>query len=174
MASGVKFDSANIKKETAGSSESDKKYEEAYMKADLNLVILSGRLTQNAELITTSSQVEYVRFSFGNNYEKKTGEQYIDDVNYFTSVLWGEYGKALLPYLTKGQQIEVVGKLNQNRYEKGGKKYSVNQIIAKEVHLVGGKKSESGNTGNSTDSEIPETSQTDEIIPEADVNYEIF
>ena len=60
-------------------------------------------------------------------------------VSYFDVVYWGKPAEAIKPYITKGKQIAVDGRLKQDRWEKDGNKYSRVYIIADSIQLLGGR-----------------------------------
>ena len=106
--------------------------------ADINNVVLVGRLTGDAELKYTSSGQAVCKFSIAINRRRKNGEQWEDEVNFFEVVLWGRQGEALNQYLLKGKSIGVEGELRQDRWEQDGKKRSRVEIVANNIQLLGG------------------------------------
>ncbi len=114
------------------------------MANDINLVTLVGRLTRDAELKYTNSGYAVCKFSLAVNRKKRSGEQWIEEVNYFDVVLWGKRGEAIQQYLGKGKQIAVSGELRQNRWEQDGQKRSKVEIIASEIQFLGSSGSNSG------------------------------
>lgn len=65
--------------------------------------------------------------------------QKVDETYYFDVTLWGKIAETLKPYLTKGKQIAVTGRLKQDRWEKDGVKNSKVSIVAQDVQLLGGR-----------------------------------
>ena len=111
---------------------------------DLNHVVLIGRLTQ--DLGSDERSFGYVgngqaraNVSIAVNRSKKSGDQWIEEVNYFNITIWGKTAENLKPYLTKGKQICVEGHLKQDRWEKDGQKQSRVTIVADQVQLLGGR-----------------------------------
>ena len=92
--------------------------------SDLNRVVVTGRLTRDAEKKTTASGMAVVRFSLANGYRKKDGDQWKDETNYFDCVFIGSRADSLLQYLKKGRQVAIDGELRQSRWEKDGQNYS--------------------------------------------------
>ncbi len=113
---------------------------------DLNSVSLVGRLVRDAEIRFTAGGMAICRFSIAVNRIKKTGDQWEEEVNYFDIVLFGRQGEALQPYLTRGQQVSVMGELRQDRWEKDGQTRSKVEVAATQVGLLG---SASGGSRNS-------------------------
>lgn len=129
------------------------------MAADLNSVIIIGRLTKGV------TDDEY-SFGYSNNgnaraslslavnsskKDKNSGE-WINEVSYFEAILWGKSAENLKPYLVKGQQLAIKGKLKQDRWEKDGKKGSKVYILVEEVELLGGKNNNNGGDDSSNTS----------------------
>jgi len=106
--------------------------------ADVNVVVLVGRLTRDAELKYTSSGMAVCKFSIAINTRKKQGDQWVDEPNFFDVVFWGKGGEAVNQYLTKGKQVAVEGELRQNRWEQEGQSRSKVEIHATNVRLLGG------------------------------------
>jgi single-strand DNA-binding protein len=106
--------------------------------ADVNHVILVGRLTRDAELKYTSGGMAVCKFSLALNRRRKNGDQWVEEVNYFDIVLWGRSGEAINQYLIKGKQVAVEGELRQNRWEQDGQSRSKVEIMATNVQLLGG------------------------------------
>lgn len=106
--------------------------------ADVNHVILIGRLTRDAELKYTSGGMAVCKFAIAVNKRRKNGDQWVDEANFFDIVLWGRSGENLNQYLVKGKQVAVEGELHQNRWEQDGQSRSKIEIMATNVQLLGG------------------------------------
>ena len=59
-------------------------------------------------------------------------------VSYFDVIYWGKPAEAIKPYITKGKQLGIDGRLKQDRWEKDGNKYNRIYIIADSIQLLGG------------------------------------
>jgi len=106
--------------------------------ADINHVVLVGRLTRDAELKYTSNGQAVCKFSVAVNRRKKNGDQWEDEANYFDVVLWGRQGEALNQYLQKGKSVGVDGELRQDRWQQDGQNRSKVEIVANNIQLLGG------------------------------------
>ena len=106
--------------------------------ADVNHVILIGRLTRDAELKYTSGGMAVTKFALAVNKRRKQGDQWVDEANFFDIVLWGRQGESLNMYLLKGKQVAVDGELHQNRWIQDGENRSKIEIMANNVQLLGG------------------------------------
>lgn len=113
------------------------------MAQDINDVTLIGRLTRDLgsderSFGYTQSGVARASIDIAVNRSKKQGDQWIEEVSYFTVLLWGKNAENLKPYLTKGKQICVRGFLKQERWEKDGQKNSRVVIVSEQCQLLGG------------------------------------
>jgi single-strand DNA-binding protein len=111
--------------------------------ADINNVVLVGRLTRNAELKYTPGGMAISKISLAINRKYKKDDTWTDEVNFFDVTIWGKTAESLQQYLLKGKQIGVEGELRQSRWEQDGKSRSKVEINANKVMLLGGGKSES-------------------------------
>jgi len=115
--------------------------------ADVNHVVLIGRLTRDAELKYTAGGQAVCKFSIAVNRRKKNGDQWEDEANFFDIVLWGKQGESLQSYLVKGKMIGVDGELRQDRWQQDGQNRSKVEIIANYIQLLGGGGGGSGGGG---------------------------
>jgi single-strand DNA-binding protein len=106
--------------------------------ADLNHVVLIGRLTRDAELKYTASGQAVCKFSIAVNRRRKNGDQWEDEANFFDIVLWGRQGESLNQYLVKGKMIGVEGELRQDRWQQDGQNRSKVEIVANNIQLISG------------------------------------
>lgn len=106
--------------------------------SDINTVIIIGRLTRDAELKYTNTGVAVCKFSIAVNRRRKSGDTWVEDVNFFDVVVWGKTGEALNQYLVKGKQVAIEGELRQNRWEQDGQPRSKVEISTNNIQLLGG------------------------------------
>ena len=106
----------------------------------VNKVILVGRLGKDAESKFTPSGTSVATFSIATNWRQKdqqTGE-WKEHTDWHNIVLWRAENVA--PYLTKGTQVYVEGRLQTRNYEnKEGRKVYVTEVVADELILLGGR-----------------------------------
>ena len=106
----------------------------------VNKVILIGHLGRDAETSYTPSQVPVTKFSVATNRrwkDQQTGE-WKEETDWSRVVLWRAENVA--PYLTKGKQVYVEGRLQTRSYDdKDGKKVWATDVVADEVILLGGR-----------------------------------
>jgi single-strand DNA-binding protein len=106
--------------------------------ADINCVVLVGRLTRDAELKYTANGQAVCKFSIAVNRSRKNGDQWVEEPNFFDIVLWGRQGEAIQKYLVKGKSVGVDGELRQDRWQQDGQNRSKVEVVAANVQLLGG------------------------------------
>lgn len=106
--------------------------------ADVNHVVLIGRLTRDAELKFTSGGMAVCKFSVAVNRRAKNGDQWTEEAHFFDITLFGKAGEAINQYLVKGKQVAVDGELRQDRWEKDGQNFSKVYVVANNIQLLGG------------------------------------
>jgi single-strand DNA-binding protein len=129
------------------------------MASNLNVVVLIGRLTRDAELKYTNSGTAVTKFSLAVNRRRKTGDQWIEEANFFDITIWGRMAEGLTQYLVKGKEVAIEGELRQNRWEQDGQPRSKVEITANNIQLLGGGRNGGGrpdSTGGSEASESPQ------------------
>ena len=94
----------------------------------MNKVILSGRVTRDAEL-SYIPNAGVPKLSFGlaveRNYQKDKNNKKVDFIN---MEMIGQHTEKLSPYVTKGKAILVEGELNIDNYEKDGERRSFTKV----------------------------------------------
>jgi len=118
----------------------------------VNKVILVGHLGRDAETAYTASQVAVTKFSIATSRrwkDQQTGE-WKEETDWSRVVLWR--GENVAPYLTKGKQVYVEGRLQTRSYDdKDGKKVWTTEVIADDVILLGGRGEGGGPAGSPDD-----------------------
>lgn len=106
--------------------------------SSFSVVVLVGNLTRDAQLKYTPSGFPICTFGIAINTRKKSGDQWVDEANFFDVELFGKSAEALNQYLTKGKMVGVEGELRQDRWEQDGQSRSKVKIVANKVNLLGG------------------------------------
>jgi single-strand DNA-binding protein len=137
--------------------------------ADINQVVLVGRLTRDVELKYTNSGFAIANLSLAVNRRVKKDDSWQEEGNFFNCVLIGKRAEALAQYLTKGKQIAIQGELRQNRWEQDGQPRSRVEIFLNDIQLLGGRSADQGPGVSRTDKytapEIPTADDFDDDIP---------
>ncbi|AEL18302.1 single-stranded DNA-binding protein [Borreliella bissettiae] len=100
--------------------------------ADINSLVLSGRLTKDSELSYTESGMAVLRFSVANNRRMKKNDEWIDYPQYFDCVIFSKRAESLNDYLKKGKQVVVSGSLKYESWQDrntGDKRSKVNIFV---------------------------------------------
>jgi single-strand DNA-binding protein len=124
--------------------------------ADINHVVLIGRLTRDAELKSMPSGQAVCKFSIAVNRRKKNGDQWEDEASFFDIVVWGKQGETLHQYLVKGKMVGIEGELRQDRWQQDGQNRSKVEIVSNYVQLLGGNPGGSSGGYSSGGSASPE------------------
>jgi single-strand DNA-binding protein len=104
----------------------------------VNKVILVGNLGRDAEVKVTPSGQSVASFSIATTETwTKDGEKK-EKTEWHRIVLWGRQADTLQPYLTKGKQIYVEGRLETRQWEKEGQKHYTTEVKADRIVLLGG------------------------------------
>lgn len=134
--------------------------------AEINLVMLSGRLTRDPEI---SKSDKYTNCKFGiavnRRFKAKSGE-WQDDTSFFNVIVWGDAAERLATRLKKGYAVVVEGKLKSNSWEKDGKKFSSVDVVANRVQVI--TKAEGavdGSTQTSNEEPAVDAAESGEEIP---------
>ena len=116
---------------------------------NINNVVITGRLTRDPQLKKLNTGIDLTNISIAVN-EKYKNEV---DVSYFNCSAFGKLAEVLNEYFKKGDRINIVGKLKQNRWQdKDGKMKERIEIIIQQLEFVESKKNKTIEQSN----EIPE------------------
>lgn len=113
----------------------------------MNNVILIGRLTRDPDVRYTQSQIAVARFNVAVNRPKdKNGEQKAD---FIETIAFGKTAEVIEKYFSKGSQIVVQGRIQNNNYEdKYGNMVYTYQVVADRIEFVGSKNDGQQNNGS--------------------------
>lgn len=114
---------------------------------DLNNYSVIGRMTRDLDeraFAYTSNGKARLNISIAVN-DGYGDNQY---TSYFDVVVWGKTAENIKPYLGKGKQLCINGRLRQDRWESNGQKNSRVVIVAETVQLLGGRDNGAGAGGN--------------------------
>lgn len=102
----------------------------------MNICILIGRLTKDAEYTETSAGKKVCRLSIAvdRDFANASGEK---ETDFFNIVVWGNRAESCAKYLKKGKRIAVEGRIQNRAYEdREGIKRSVTEIVAMDVKFL--------------------------------------
>lgn len=105
----------------------------------VNEVTLIGHLGKDAEGKFLPSGVNVAKFSVATSrrWKDKQADEWKEETEWTNVSLWRS--ENLVPYLTKGKQVYIKGRLQTRSYEdKDGKKAYATEVVAEDVILLGG------------------------------------
>src|SRR5918994_3305946 len=118
---------------------------------NINRVVLTGNLTRDPELRTTSNGTPVCSLRVACNTRRKDASgEWVDKPNYFDVTVWGAQGENCATYLQKGRPVAVDGRLEWREWEAqdgSGKRQAV-EIIANSVQFLGSRSDNTGGGGN--------------------------
>ncbi len=130
----------------------------------MNKVVLLGRVgSSELKVGATGTQVLNISLATNEKFKDKTGTL-VERVDWHRLSVFGDRAGNLAPYITKGNQLLVTGKIRMNTYEKDGEKKYSTDIAVDEVEFVGTKGS------GSSASDEPEERSDDNSPPAKSVN----
>ncbi|MEE8716991.1 MAG: single-stranded DNA-binding protein [Coriobacteriales bacterium] len=105
--------------------------------ADINRVIISGRLTRDPELRATAGGTAVLSFGVAVNDRRRNQQtgQWEDYANFIDCSMFGNRAEALSKILTKGTLVCCEGRLRWSSWERDGQKRSKIEVIVDEVVL---------------------------------------
>jgi single-strand DNA-binding protein len=99
----------------------------------VNSVVITGRLTRDPELRTTSTGKSVTSFSVAVQKRIKPQDG-SPDTDFFNVTCWGATADFVTQYLTKGRLIAVEGRLQSRKYTTNdGSQREVVEIVANQV-----------------------------------------
>jgi single-strand DNA-binding protein len=125
--------------------------------SDMNVVVMSGRLTSDPEMKTLESGRSVVRFRIATNrvYSSKNGRQ--EQSSFFDCELWGRQAESFNKYMKKGRQTMIRGYLKQDSWtdQASGSKRSKTIIVVDDFSFVSDGQSNKTKASVSTEEETP-------------------
>lgn len=106
----------------------------------LNNVMLMGRITANPEVKTTGDK-EYCRFCLAVQRTKKKGED-AAETDFFNCIAWNRNAGVIADWYKKGDMMMIAGNLRNHKYEKNGENRISTEVIVREIHFTGNKRTE--------------------------------
>ena len=100
----------------------------------MNQVILTGRLTKDPELRTTTSDKQVASFTLA-------VDKYGEGADFINCIVWGKQAENLCKYQEKGSQIGLSGRISTRSYEDDkGNKRNITEVVADSIEYLGTKK----------------------------------
>lgn len=114
----------------------------------INNVVLVGRLTRDAELRYTPSNVAVATFTLAVNrpFKNENGEREADFIN---CVIWRQAAENLANWAKKGALIGITGNIQTRHYDnQQGQRVYVTEVIASNFQLLESRNSQQNNQNN--------------------------
>ena len=113
----------------------------------MNKIILMGRLTRDVDVKytqTTNTMIASFSLAVNRRFVKEGEERQAD---FFNITAFGKTAEFIQKYMnTKGQQIAVIGRLQNRSWEDDqGQKHYATDVIAEEVYFADSKKTQNEN-----------------------------
>jgi single-strand DNA-binding protein len=110
--------------------------------ADVNKVILIGRLTRDPQMRYTPTQTAICEFGLavGRKFKTASGEQR-EETAFIDCTVWGKGGEIFNQYMSKGKQVYIEGRLKYDTWEdkNGGGKRSKLSVNVDDFQFLGDK-----------------------------------
>lgn len=123
----------------------------------INNVTLVGRLTRDAELRYTPSNVAVAQFNLAcnRNFKNQNGEY---DADFINCVMWRQQAENFVNWVKKGNLVGIIGRIQTRNYEgTDGKRVYVTEVVAESFHLL--EKRENSSNQNSMVEQMPPSLQ---------------
>ena len=134
--------------------------------SDLNEVVLSGRLTRDAELRYPPNGPAVTDIIVASNRIWSKDSEKQEEATFVDVTIWGKQAESLAKYMTKGRHVMLTGRLKLNKWETDeGDKRSKLTVTAEKVNLTPG--GNSGGSSSSSESSTPKKKKTqvEEEVP---------
>lgn len=136
----------------------------------INNVTLIGRLTRDAELRYTPSNVAVAQFNLAcnRNFKNQNGEY---DADFINCVMWRQQAENFVNWVKKGNLVGIIGRIQTRNYEgTDGKRVYVTEVIAESFQLLE-KRDNSANQNSMTEQMPPSLQGTTLNIEDDDLPF---
>ena len=95
-----------------------------------------ARIDDDVQILGSgTNSYEKIRFSIALNKDYKHPDD-SPDADFFNCEAWGKTAELLSTYVHKGQQVGLFGNLQQEKWEKDGKKYSKLIVSVQDITFI--------------------------------------
>jgi single-strand DNA-binding protein len=102
-----------------------------------NKVIMLGNLTRDPELRYTAQGTPVTTLRLAVNTKHRTsGEGQKEETLFIDAVVWGKYAETCAERLSKGSQVLVEGRLQEDSWQADGQRKTKMQIVARDVRFI--------------------------------------
>lgn len=125
----------------------------------MNLVIVSGNLTKDAKLLSTSTGKPCCVTTIAIREDMRPENK---SATFIDLIIWGDRAEKLYQYLTKGKAISVIGRIEIVKNTKDNNTYISPRVVVSTLEFIGKKTDQQNKNSLEIDSsEIQELEQTD-------------
>ena len=113
----------------------------------INNVVLVGRMTRDAELRYTPSNVAVATFTLAVNrtFKSQNGEREADFINV---VMWRQQAENLANWAKKGSLIGITGRIQTRSYDnQQGQRVYITEVVAENFQMLESRSVREGHTG---------------------------
>ena len=130
-----------------------------------NLVVLTGRLTADAELRHTQTNVPITNFTIAVDRKVKSGEERVAD--FINVIAWRSTAEFVSKYFKKGSMIGIEGSIQTRKYvdKDTGKNRTAFEVVANNVHFIESKKTDGAPKGTENKAEDFAEISSDDDLP---------
>lgn len=135
----------------------------------INNVTLIGRLTRDAELRYTPSNIATAQFNVAcnRNFKNANGEY---DADFINCVMWREQAERFCNWTKKGMLVGITGRIQTRSYEgNDGKRVYVTEVVAENFQIL--EKRDNTANQNSTTEQMPPNYANPMDIDESDLPF---
>lgn len=114
----------------------------------INNVVLVGRLTRDAELRYTQSNIAVATFTLAVNrpFKNEAGER---DADFINCVIWRQSAENIANWAKKGSLIGITGVIQTRSYDnQQGQRVYVTEVVASNFQLLESRNSQQNNQGH--------------------------
>lgn len=136
----------------------------------LNVAVLTGRLCADPELKQTQSGVSVVTICIAVDRRYKSGED--RQADFINVTAWRSTADFIAKYFHKGDMIGLQGSIQTRKYQdKDGNNRTAVEVLAEQVHFVGGRKDSASQTR--TEEKTPASAQSfmDVTVDDGDLPF---
>lgn len=115
----------------------------------INNVVLVGRMTKDADLQYTASNIAVATFNLAvnRNFKNNNGEREADFIN---CVIWRQQAENLANWAKKGALVGITGRMQTRNYEnQQGQRVYVTEVVADSFQLLESRNTQEQRGGNS-------------------------
>jgi len=106
--------------------------------ANLNKVLLIGRLTRDPETRTTpgGATVTTLGLAVNRTYTRRDSGEKVEETCFVDVEAWGRTGETIARYMKKGRQIFIEGRLKFDSWERDGQRRSKLSVTAESFQFI--------------------------------------